>query len=180
MSSLILEFKAPAKKKIENPNTNSQVTISMPGKGKTQIQAGGKGKGKGGKGKAPYDVHHQQRVAASTKAGLQFPVTRIRRKLRQGRYARQVNTVAAVYLAAVLEYLMAELLELAGNCAHDQKRARIIPRHILLAIRNDDELDRLLKNTIILEGGVLPFIHSCLIPDTNKARSASLYAKSEN
>ncbi|KAJ6581371.1 histone-fold-containing protein [Mycena capillaripes] len=106
-----------------------------------------------------------KRVSSSAKAGLEFPVARIRRLLKEGKYASRITAFCAVYLAGVLEYLMAEVLELAGNCAKDNHRRRIIPRHLLLAIRNDAELDRLLKNTIIFEGGVVPFIHACLIPE---------------
>lgn len=49
---------------------------------------------------------------------------------------------APVYCTAVLEYLCAELMELAGNAARDNKKHRINPRHILLAIANDEELHR--------------------------------------
>ena len=70
-----------------------------------------------------------------------------------------------MYLAAVLEYLAAEILELAGNAARDNKRARINPRHIQLAIRNDEELNVLLKDVSIAQGGVLPNIHAVLLPN---------------
>ncbi|KWU46268.1 histone-fold-containing protein, partial [Rhodotorula sp. JG-1b] len=95
----------------------------------------------------------------AAKAGLQFPVGRIDRHLRKGRYAARIGAGAPVYLAAVLEYLAAEILELAGNAARDNKKSRIIPRHLQLAIRNDEELDRLLSL-----GGVLPNIHVELLP----------------
>lgn len=121
----------------------------------TVCSSGGKG------GKSGADSKSQSR---SAKAGLQFPVGRIHRHLRKGNYAQRIGAGAPVYLAAVLEYLAAEILELAGNAARDNKKTRIIPRHLQLAIRNDDELSRLLGGVTISQGGVLPFIQSELLP----------------
>ena len=102
-------------------------------------------------------------MTKSAKAGLQFPVGRVGRFLKKGKFATRVGAGAPVYLAAILEYLTAEILELAGNAARDNKKSRIIPRHIQLAVRNDEELNRLLKDTTIASGGVLPYINSFLI-----------------
>ncbi|GLJ18285.1 hypothetical protein SUGI_0323390 [Cryptomeria japonica] len=114
------------------------------------------GRGKSAEGK--------KAVSRSSKAGLQFPVGRIARFLKAGKYAERVGAGAPVYLAAVLEYLAAELLELAGNAARDNKKTRIIPRHIQLAVRNDEELSKLLGAVTIANGGVLPNIHGVLLP----------------
>lgn len=100
----------------------------------------------------------------SSRAGLQFPVGRIHRLLRKGNYAQRVGAGAPVYLAAVLEYLSAEILELAGNAARDNKKSRIIPRHLQLAVRNDEELNKLLSGVTIAQGGVLPNIQAVLLP----------------
>jgi len=100
----------------------------------------------------------------STKAGLQFPVGRLSRYLRKGGYAKRVGGGAPVYLAAVLEYLCAEILELAGNAARDNKKTRIIPRHIQMAVRSDEELNKLLGGVTIASGGVMPNIHTVLLP----------------
>ncbi|RNA05445.1 histone H2A [Brachionus plicatilis] len=97
------------------------------------------GRGKGGKVRAKGKTR-------SSRAGLQFPVGRIHRLLRKGHYAERVGAGAPVYLAAVLEYLSAEILELAGNAARDNKKTRIIPR------------------VTIAQGGVLPNIQSILLP----------------
>ncbi|XP_019402466.1 PREDICTED: histone H2AX [Crocodylus porosus] len=100
----------------------------------------------------------------SSRAGLQFPVGRVHRLLRRGHYAERVGAGAPVYLAAVLEYLTAEILELAGNAARDNKKTRIIPRHLQLAVRNDEELNKLLGGVTIAQGGVLPNIQAVLLP----------------
>lgn len=94
----------------------------------------------------------------SAKAGLQFSVSKVLNFLKKGHYAPRVGSGAAVYLAAVLEYLTAEILELAGNAASDNKKIRIIPRHLLLAIRHDQELNLLLSEVIIAQGGVIPTV----------------------
>lgn len=120
-------------------------------------------------------------MSRSARAGLQFPVGRIHRMLKKGNYAQRVGAGApgellcpsslynvshpsSVYLAAVLEYLAAEILELAGNAARDNKKQRIVPRHLQLAIRNDEELNKLLGHVVISQGGVVPFIQPEVCP----------------
>jgi histone H2A len=119
------------------------------------------GRGKAAAGKAKTGGKSKSR---SSRAGLQFPVGRIHRLLRKGNYGSRVGAGAPVYLAAVLEYLGAEILELAGNAARDNKKTRINPRHIQLAVRNDEELNRLLGGVTIAQGGVLPNIQAILLP----------------
>nr|XP_056717975.1 histone H2A-beta, sperm-like [Euleptes europaea] len=94
----------------------------------------------------------------SDRAGLQFPVGRVHRFLRRGQYAQRIGVGAAVYLSAVLEYLTAEVLELAGAAASDNKKLRIGPRHLQLAVRGDEELNQLFAGVTIAEGGVPPNI----------------------
>ena len=117
------------------------------------------GKGKGGRGKTKG-----KSTSRSAKAGLQFPVGRVARYMRNMKLADRLGGGAPVYMAAVLEYLAAEILELAGNAARDNKKSRIIPRHVQLAVRNDEELNKLLAGVTIAAGGVLPSIHSVLLP----------------
>merc|ERR1712137_784757 len=136
------------------------------GKGKMSGKIGhktsGKGSGaKGGKGKAGGKVKKSPTSRAS-KAGLQFPVGRIHRMFKSRTPASgRVGSTAAVYAAAILEYLTAEVLELAGNSSKELQVKRITPRHLQLAIRGDEELDSLIKATIA-GGGVLPNVHKAL------------------
>ena len=124
------------------------------------------GRGKGSKLKS-------KPKSRSSRAGLQFPVGRVHRLLRSGNYSQRVGAGAPVYLAAVLEYLSAEVLELAGNAARDNKKSRIIPRHLQLAIRNDEELNKLLGGVTIAQGGVLPNIQAVLLPKKTASKKSA-------
>jgi len=89
--------------------------------------------------------------------------------MRKGNYAERVGAEHRS-MAAVMEYLAAEVLHLAGNAARDNKKTRIIPRHLQLATRNDEEVNKLLSGVTISQGGVLPNIQAVLLPKkTQKA-----------
>ncbi|KAK8218410.1 histone-fold-containing protein [Phyllosticta capitalensis] len=119
---------------------------------------GGKGKSGGKTGGKGEDSQQKTAKSHSAKAGLQFPCGRIKRHLRNVTRQRHGRHL----LTSVLEYLIAEVLELAGNPAKDLKGKRITPRHLQLAIRGDEELDALVHATVAL-GGVLPHINRALL-----------------
>lgn len=104
------------------------------------------------------------------KAGIIFPVARVENLIRELSLVDRVGAGAPVYFAAVLEYLTAEILELGGNCARDNKKTRITPRHLKLSILNDEELTELFKG-VVMSGGVATSINAALLPK-KKGRGA--------
>jgi histone H2A len=134
---------------------------------------GGKGKGKAPPknnimvpvNTTPLEEKSGGRGSQSARAGLQFAVPRVARFMKQGRYADRIGGGAPVYLASALQYICSEILELAGNECEIAKRQRIVPRHIMLGIKNDSELNKLLgKNCDFSESGVVPNIHKSILP----------------
>ena len=126
----------------------------MSGKGK-----GGKGKSKGGRG-----IVGTQPQTNSAKAGLHFPVGRITTLLKKRKRTARTSVKAGIAMAAIIEYLMAEVIELSGN-ARDKSKSRITPRHITLAVENDEELRKIVggHTVTIRGGGTLPDVHAALL-----------------
>lgn len=92
---------------------------------------------------------------SKTQAGLIFPVVRIRKSLRKATKYRRTMLEAGIFTAAVLEYMTAEVLELSGNCSKEHGRKRITPRHIMLSIRADEEINKMIpRSTQFRSGGV--------------------------
>ncbi|KAA3672305.1 histone H2A [Paragonimus westermani] len=108
-------------------------------------------------------VSRQRGKSGKSRAKAKTRSARVHRLLRKGNYVERVGADAPVYLAAVQEYLAAKVLELMDNAAHDNKKTRIIPRHLQLAIRNDEELNKLLGGVTIAQDGELPNIQTVLL-----------------
>jgi len=96
-------------------------------------------------------------------SGIVVKATSAERLLRQ-HWPGPLGESASVYFAAIVEYLLAELWDLAGSATRDSGRATITPRTIQVAVLNDDELRALWGRFNICGGGVLPNIHPNLLP----------------
>jgi histone H2A len=102
-------------------------------------------------------------VSGSTRAGTIFPTGRCRSYLKNGRYAERIGGSAGVFMAGVLEYITAELCELAGAVCLEHKKKQIMPKHINLGVKNDEELAKLMNMTTISQGGQPVFLHEALV-----------------
>lgn len=99
------------------------------------------------------------------KAGLIVSVSRCVNYLRE--FNSRIGVSAAIYMAAVIEFIMSEILELAGIVTKGNEAVKIKSRDVFFAIENDDELKSLASklNIEFGEAGVLPKIRPELLPD---------------
>ena len=111
-----------------------------------------------------HTKYYSFKKSRAERAGLIFSPARAENLIRSI-WKGRVGGGSGLYLAAVLEYLASEILELSGNCAIDQKVMRITPRCLFLATATDGELTKLLKNiNFKFTGGVMPAIHAAFVP----------------
>lgn len=108
----------------------------------------------------------KHRISRSKRAGIILPVGRFNRHLHEKRYAPRIAESASVYLAAAIEYVLGEVLELAGNTTLLEKRRRLTARDIMKAVRRDEELDELVGGkTVIPSSGVVYLASKFQKPD---------------
>ena len=109
------------------------------------------------------------RKTTSTRAGLLFATPKILKLMKRERLAGGIGKRPAIVVAAAMEYICQEILELSGDIVLQGKRKRITPRQIMLAISGDDELHKLVgyKGTFH-ESGVAPHIHPAMLPKNAK------------
>ncbi|KAL1764507.1 histone H2A-Bbd type 1-like [Sigmodon hispidus] len=87
----------------------------------------------------------RRRISRSTRAELQFPVSRVDRCLREGNYSQRLSSSSPVFLAGVLEYVTSHILELAGEVAHNSGKKRIAPEHLYQVIQDNQQLKQLFQ-----------------------------------
>ncbi len=115
------------------------------------------------------DNNNKPKETRAHKAQIVFPVGRVEKILR-GKQKNHVSAGAPVVLSAVLEYLTAEVLEMAGQAAMDNKRTRITPRHLALVLQQDDEYKRIFAPESVVGGGSRQNIRAELLPASRKAK----------
>ena len=124
---------------------------------------------KPGRRSKPVAPARAKAVATATRAGLLFSVPRVTKLMRRDRLAPSVGTRPAVVMSAVMEYVASEILELAGNVCQEAHKKQLKPRHIMLAIANDEELSKVVSGAIFHESGVAPNVEPVLLPQKKGA-----------
>lgn len=107
-------------------------------------------------------------MTTSFSTELQFSVDRLTRFRPQGSHRdrdrdrhhhHDHDSVGTVFIHALLKYLTVQVIRLAGNATRNNKKTTISHSHIVLAIRNDEELNHILSNIIIASPRRPPSIH---------------------
>ncbi|CAI5785047.1 histone H2A-beta, sperm-like [Podarcis lilfordi] len=120
------------------------------------------------------------KTSRSCRAGLVFPVSRIERFLRKGDYAERIGSGSSVYMAAVLQYLTYDIMDIAGNIAKNDHKRRIAPRHLQRAISDDAELHSLLGGITFPQGNTLPKTKSTASTRRGKGKKSGKAVRAQN
>lgn len=114
------------------------------------------------------------------KAGLTMPPSRINRAMKSRSGLKRVGGTAPIYMAAVLEYITAEVLEVASNSTAGSKRKRVTPEDVSIALRSDPDLQKVCSGVALYTGDKLEEIAKSLAPSERVAPKAPEATKSKD
>jgi len=113
------------------------------------------------------------RKSIQKKLRLNLPIHKFAKGLKSLSHTKRVAGGTAVIMTSVIEYVTSEILELSGTTALENKKNRILPRHIQQAVRNDEELNKYLANVTIAGGGVIQSVHATALPKKDKPSTSA-------
>ena len=97
-------------------------------------------------------VKSEKPQSRSARLGLTLPVSRVQGKLKANSSAKRVGAGASVYLTALLECVVEEVLANAAHAVTQQKRKKIAVSDVLDAVRGDREINQLFGRVSVLVG----------------------------
>jgi histone H2A len=110
-------------------------------------------------------------VSRSSRAKLTFPIGRIGRIVKSKKYTPRAGGLTPVYIAAIAEYLISELIRESGNAAILTKKKRITPKHISMVLSNDEEFTTFFEKKSIYQGGSPANLQIPLYPSNNNKKT---------
>ncbi|KAI5189118.1 histone H2A [Nematocida minor] len=123
-----------------------------------------------GTGKGKKDPASAKKASNSSK--VVFKPAQLHRILRDQTKMR-VSHKAIVAIAALLEYILGEIIEAAKLICDEENKRKIVSKHISLAIRKDEELNNLGRHWLIKEGGVCPTAQMETKSKSDKSKTAA-------
>lgn len=122
----------------------------------------------------------QPKISQSHRAGLRFPIGRVGRFIRKGKYSENVGASSAIALASIMEYLITEISDLSGSHAEAINKHRIVPKIIFQALQNDPQLEELFVDSVIGQGGARETYKKVLDQKKTKSQKRKKRSKSQS
>lgn len=107
-------------------------------------------------------------VSKGARAGLTFAVSRVEKKLRQGRISKAIGTQASVFLTGAVERVVEELLAKADEQAAERKSKRLTDVHIVAAARANPDLARVFQGFCFASDADVPKAIDRILPDNEQ------------
>jgi len=108
-------------------------------------------------------------VSKSARAGLTFAVSRVDKKLRHARIAKQIFGASSVFLTGVVEHVIADVLKKADEQAAARKSKRVTDQHIIAAARSDPDLARAFQGFCFASDVEVPKAMDRILPHAEQA-----------